>query len=174
MADLRDGYPRGAAWDAMFDRAGQVRSPYRVVHEDLAEMSAGELGARAERLTRTYINQGVTFDFAGEERPFPVDVVPRVLDGAEWDRAAQGIEPPNGVRVHVSEIDLVRDEQGKFRAHDERPPPGRRDLSPGRRRVSRPGHVPGRLRARQPGPVAYARLGTVTIANAAGIGGADD
>ena len=159
MADLFDGYPPAAAWDEMFDRSGHVRSASTLVHQALARMSAGEIGGRADRLARTYINQGVTFDFAGEERPFPLDVAPRVLDGAEWDlvspgvaqrvraleafladvygpqnavadgviprslitsskhfhRAVMGIEPPNGVRVHVSGIDLVRDEQGKFR-----------------------------------------------------------
>ena len=95
----------------------------------------------------------MTFDFAGEERPFPLDVVPRVVAGDEWEhvapgvaqrvraleafladvygpqraiadgviprsvvvsstnflRAARGITPPNGVRVHVSGIDLIRD-----------------------------------------------------------------
>src|SRR2546430_705355 len=30
-------------------------------------------------------------------------------------RAAHGFEPPNGVRVHVAGIDLVRDEAGSFR-----------------------------------------------------------
>nr|WP_309712640.1 circularly permuted type 2 ATP-grasp protein [Pseudolysinimonas sp.] len=159
MADLFDGYPSGAAWDEMFDRGGQVRPAYRHVHQSLVQMSAAELRGRADRLARSYVNQGVTFDFAGEERPFPLDVAPRVLDGAEWDRvapgvaqrvraleafladvygpqravtdgvvprslitssthfcrAARGIEPPNGVRVHVSGIDLVRDADGRFR-----------------------------------------------------------
>ncbi|QTE28491.1 circularly permuted type 2 ATP-grasp protein [Pengzhenrongella sicca] len=159
MADLFDGYPQAAAWDEMFDRSGQVRAAYRHVHQALVQMSATELGGRAERLARSYVNQGVTFDFAGEERPFPLDVAPRVIGGDEWDlispgvaqrvraleafladvygpqaavadgvvprslitssshfhRAAAGIEPPNGVRVHVSGIDLIRDEQGKFR-----------------------------------------------------------
>ena len=126
MADLFDGYPPGAAWDAMFDRAGQVRSPYREVHEALAEMSAGELGARAERLTRTYINRGVTFDFAEEERPFPIDVVPRVLDGAEWDLVFPGVAQ-------------------RIRA-PERGPGARLGDRPGARRA---GQVPGARRQRR-------------------------
>ena len=91
MADLFDGYPTGAAWDEMFDRSGQVRTSYSHVHQALVQMSATELKGRAERLARSYVNQGVTFDFAGEERPFPLDVAPRVLDGAEWDRVSPGV-----------------------------------------------------------------------------------
>jgi uncharacterized circularly permuted ATP-grasp superfamily protein len=29
----------------------------------------------------------VTFDFAGEERPFPLDAVPRVIAYDEWSRS---------------------------------------------------------------------------------------
>ena len=78
MADLFEGYPAGRAWDEMLG-AGSVRPAYRRVHATLAGLSGGELRARAESLARSYLKQGVTFDFAGEERPFPIDVVPRVL-----------------------------------------------------------------------------------------------
>ena len=44
-------------------------------------------------------------------------VVPRrlVLTSAHFHREAAGIEPANGVRVHVSGVDLIRDEDGQFR-----------------------------------------------------------
>lgn len=159
MADLFDDYPAGAAWDEVFDRTGAVRPAYAHVRDTLVQMSESELRGRADALARSYLNQGVTFDFAGEERPFPLDVAPRVIDGQVWDtvspgvaqrvraleafladvygrqrvvadgvvphslitssthfhRAAHGIDPPNGVRVQVSGIDLVRDEVGDFR-----------------------------------------------------------
>ena len=154
MADLFDDYPTGPAWDEMIDPdGGGSRAAYKGLHRALAQLSAGELRARAEAFARSYLAQGVTFDYAGEERPFPLDIVPRVLAGDEWEhvapgvaqrvraleafladvygpqraiadgviprsvvvsstnflRAARGINPPNGVRVHVSGIDLVRD-----------------------------------------------------------------
>ncbi|MCC2308016.1 circularly permuted type 2 ATP-grasp protein [Cellulomonas chengniuliangii] len=159
MADLFDDYPAGPAWDEMLDRGGEVRPAYGNVHSALAQLSAEDLRARAEALARSYLAEGVTFDLAGEERPFPLDVAPRVLTSQEWDqvapgvaqrvraleafladvygpqkavadgvvprglivssthfhRAARGIQPPNGVRVHVSGIDLIRDEAGVFR-----------------------------------------------------------
>jgi uncharacterized circularly permuted ATP-grasp superfamily protein len=44
-----------------------------------------------------------------EERPFP-------LNGrSAYARAAHGIKPANGARVHVSGIDIVRDESGVLR-----------------------------------------------------------
>lgn len=44
-------------------------------------------------------------------------VVPRALitSSTHFHRQAWGIQPPNGVRIHVSGIDLIRDEQGEFR-----------------------------------------------------------
>jgi uncharacterized circularly permuted ATP-grasp superfamily protein len=43
-------------------------------------------------------------------------IVPRsvVLSSPHFHRAAHGFRPPHGVRIHVSGIDLVRDEQGGF------------------------------------------------------------
>lgn len=44
-------------------------------------------------------------------------IVPRrlVTSSTHFHRQAWGITPPNGVRIHVSGIDLIRDEQGDFR-----------------------------------------------------------
>src|SRR5690606_660760 len=163
MADLFEGYPRGAAWDEMMgpepDGADGIRAPYQHVHRTMGALDADELRLRADALARSYLNQGVTFDIGGEERPFPLDAVPRVLDSAEWDhlapgiaqrvralealladvygeqkviadgvlprrlilssahfhRAAMGIHPANGVRVHVAGIDVIRDSADGWR-----------------------------------------------------------
>ena len=44
-------------------------------------------------------------------------VVPRriIATSAHFLRQAAGINPPNGVRIHVAGVDLIRDEQGTFR-----------------------------------------------------------
>ena len=159
MADLFDGYPLGAAWDEMVAPDGSARAPYRLLHEHMQRSGAQELKAGVDALARAYLNQGVTFDVGGEERPFPLDIVPRVIDDESWltiergvrqrvatleafladvygrcrvvedgvvpksviatskhyHRAVFGIDPANGVRVHVSGIDLIRDETGQFR-----------------------------------------------------------
>jgi uncharacterized circularly permuted ATP-grasp superfamily protein len=159
MADVFDNYAAGAAWDEMIAAGGAVRPQYLALYESIQRNGPQELRAGVDSLARAYLNQGVTFDLGGEERPFPLDIVPRVIDNATWQsielgvrqrvlaveafladvygpcavvddgviprnvitssrhyqRAAYGIEPPNGVRVHVSGIDLIRDELGGFR-----------------------------------------------------------
>ncbi len=157
--DVFEGYPPGAAWDELVGFGDGVRGPYQHVHATMRTLAPEELRGRADALARSYLAQGVTFDVGGVERPFPLDAVPRVLDGAEWDhlapgiaqrvraleallddvysrqkvvsdgvlprslivssahfhRAARGIHPPNGVRVHVAGIDVVRDSEGGWR-----------------------------------------------------------
>ncbi|MFE4468993.1 circularly permuted type 2 ATP-grasp protein [Leifsonia sp. NPDC056824] len=173
MGDLFGGYGTQAArrrrgratpFDEMFaDARGGVaertRPAYRELFAALAALTQEELRGRTDALASSYLAQGVTFDFAGEERPFPLDAVPRVIEQAEWariesgvkqrvraleaflsdvygaqnavrdgvipaglitssahfHRAAAGVESANGVRIHVSGIDLIRDEQGAWR-----------------------------------------------------------
>jgi uncharacterized circularly permuted ATP-grasp superfamily protein len=159
MADVFDQYAMADAWDEMFARPGEPRPAYRSLFATLQPLSVGDLRSRADQLSRVFTDRGVTFAYAGEERPFPLDLIPRILDAVEWDtitravrqrvqtlerfladiygpgevladgvvprrlvltsahfhREAAGIEPANGVRVHVSGIDLIRDEVGEFR-----------------------------------------------------------
>lgn len=99
MADLFDGYGATAtkstatpAWDEMFEKPGSARSSYKEIHAALAQMTQDELRGRTDALASSYLAQGVTFDFAGEERPFPLDAVPRVIDQAEWMQVEAGIK----------------------------------------------------------------------------------
>jgi uncharacterized circularly permuted ATP-grasp superfamily protein len=159
MADVFDQYAMANAWDEMFARPGEPRPAYRSLFATLQPLSGTDLRARADQLARVFTDRGVTFAYAGEERPFPLDLVPRIIDAAEWDtvtravrqrvlalerfladvygpgealadgvvprrlvltsahyhREAAGIEPANGVRVHISGVDLIRDEAGRFR-----------------------------------------------------------
>ena len=158
MTDIFDTYQLAAAWDEMFERPGQPRAPYQALLAALQPMDPGELRYRADQMLSAFTDRGVTFGYAGEERPFPLDLIPRIIDAAEWDsvargvrqrvlaleafladvygpgnafadgvlpwrvvftsqqfrREAHGLMPPNGVRVHIAGIDLVRDEQGRF------------------------------------------------------------
>ena len=158
MADIFDGYQPAAAWDEMFAGPGQPRPAYHALIAALQPMDPAELRFRADQLARVFTDRGVTFDLGGEERPFPLDLIPRVIDAVEWDllvrgvrqrvlaleafladvysrrqvladgvvpwrtlftsagfsREAAGLVPPNGVRVHVAGIDLIRDENGTF------------------------------------------------------------
>ncbi|MFZ4893629.1 circularly permuted type 2 ATP-grasp protein [Plantibacter sp. Mn2098] len=108
MGDLFNGYggtlaPRKTAggvpaWDEMFGEATEhaggssARRAYREIYTALAAMTQDELRGRTESLASSYLAQGVTFDFAGEERPFPLDAVPRVIEQREWTDIEAGIK----------------------------------------------------------------------------------
>ncbi|WP_150306515.1 circularly permuted type 2 ATP-grasp protein [Planctomonas psychrotolerans] len=107
MGDLFSGYGstlvpahnglRASAWDEMFsdpdtDARLGVRDPYREIYAALSQMTQEELRDRTEALASSYLTQGVTFDFAGEERPFPIDAVPRVIPGDDWLRVEAGVK----------------------------------------------------------------------------------
>lgn len=183
FAGYRDLGSYAGAYDEMFDADGNVRPPYRNIHAELAQVDAEDLQARAEALDRAFINQGITFSLSGKERPFPLDLVPRVISAAEWSRLergiiqrvralelflddiygdqeilrdgviprrlitscehfhrqAFGIQPPNGVRIHVAGIDLIRDAQGNFRVLEDnlRSPSGVSYVMENRRTMAR-------------------------------------
>ncbi|MDI1459933.1 circularly permuted type 2 ATP-grasp protein [Catellatospora sp. KI3] len=159
MADLFEDYPLGPGWDEMFGTPGLPRSTYEALHATLRPLAGGELRLRADVLARAFLDQGITFALKGVERPFPLDIVPRIIAAEQWrqveagvaqrvraleafladvygegraladgivprrlivtsahyHREAAGIVPPNGVRVHVAGVDLIRDEAGEFR-----------------------------------------------------------
>ena len=115
MASLFDGYnqtretPRarkGAAFDEMFaklDKSSNPRESYKDLYNALAQMTQEELRGRTEALASSYLAQGVTFDFAGEERPFPLDAIPRVIESDDWTRVEKGVAQ----RVKVLEMLLA-------------------------------------------------------------------
>jgi len=84
-------YDPGAAWDEMLDEGGAPRPPYKPIHHTLRSMEVGALTERADALARMFFEQGVTFDHAGEERPFPLDAVPRVIDAEAWETVERGV-----------------------------------------------------------------------------------
>ena len=147
------------AWNEMFFAPGRPRPIYERLFCELDTYQPVELQQRFEQLFHTFSDRGVTFAHSGEDRPFPLDPVPRLIGALEWDRLSRGIaqrvkaleaflhdvytvgsifdehvisrsivtssqyfcrtsmgiEAPNGVRIAVAGIDLVRDEAGNFR-----------------------------------------------------------
>src|SRR3712207_1346706 len=90
MADVLSNYRPGSAFDEMIDAEGNVRPSYRAVHTTLDRSSPAELKAIAESLAHNYVQAGVTFDIGGVERPFPLDLVPRVIASPEWEIIESG------------------------------------------------------------------------------------
>jgi hypothetical protein len=71
MADIFDSYALANAWDEMFERPGVPRPAYQALFAALQPLGADELRFRADQLALVFTDRGVTFDYAGEERPSP-------------------------------------------------------------------------------------------------------
>jgi uncharacterized circularly permuted ATP-grasp superfamily protein len=91
MADLFEDYRVGPAWDEMFAAHAVVRPGYEQIHAALQTVSGSELTRRAELLGRSFLEQGVTFALGDVERPFPLDIVPRIVTAGEWRRIEAGV-----------------------------------------------------------------------------------
>src|ERR1039457_7069430 len=75
----------------MFSQPGEPRAPYAALLAALQPLDPSELRFRSEPLTRVFTARGATFDFAGEERPFPLCLVTRGNHAAEWDLVVRGV-----------------------------------------------------------------------------------
>jgi uncharacterized circularly permuted ATP-grasp superfamily protein len=91
MADVLSDYRPGTAFDEMVDRHGEIRPSYRAVYATLQRSTPKELQQIADSLANNYTRAGVTFDVGGVERPFPLDLVPRVIAAAEWEKIESGV-----------------------------------------------------------------------------------
>ena len=158
MGDLFEDYAAGPAWDEMFDPTGGLRPGYGALHSALAALGVDDLAERGVLRDRSLRDQGITFSLSGEERPIPLDLLPRVIAAEEWAvleagviqrvraleafladiygpqkilaegivprrlvtgapnflREAANLDPPNGVRIHVAGIDLLRGPDGRY------------------------------------------------------------
>src|ERR1700734_611482 len=114
VADIFDGYRLAQAWDEMFAAPGKPRASYDAVVSVLQPMDPGELRYRADQLARVFTDRGVTYDYAGEERPFPLDLIPRVIDALEWDLVSRGVRQ----RVRALEA-FLEDVYGRGKAFDD-------------------------------------------------------
>jgi uncharacterized circularly permuted ATP-grasp superfamily protein len=158
MGDLFEDYSAGRAWDEMFDPTGGLRPGYGALHGALAALGVDDLAERGALRDRSLRDQGITFSLSGEERPIPLDLLPRVIAAEEWTvleagviqrvraleafladvygpqqilaegivprrlvasspnflREAAHLDPPNGVRIQVAGIDILRGPDGRY------------------------------------------------------------
>ena len=88
-------YDTGGFFDEMFEADGTARPHYRNLFKTLNNMSSAEFRARCELADITLMNQGITFtvygDEQGIEKPFPVDLIPRIIPAKEWTQIETGL-----------------------------------------------------------------------------------
>ncbi len=124
LADLgEDGLSeRGRLIDAYFNRQGitfSLAGKERPLPLDLVPrlLSAAEWRVIEQGVAqRIRALEMFLADVYGSRSVLDDEIVPRALvsSSSHFHREAWGIEPPNGVRIHVAGIDLIRDEEGVF------------------------------------------------------------
>src|SRR5258705_2709926 len=158
MGDLFEDSGPGRAWYEMFNPNGGIRPGYVALHSALAALGVDDLAERGALRDRSLRDQGITFSLSGEERPIPLDLLPRVIAAEEWVvleagviqrvqaleafladvygpqaildegivprrlvtsspnflREAAHLNPPNGVRIQVAGIDILRGPDGRY------------------------------------------------------------
>ncbi len=154
-------YAPQSFYDEVFHPDGTPRSFARPLVRRIDALLEGELHKRQNAAEAALLQMGATFNIggkAGVERIFPFDIVPRLVEAAEWDvlekglkqrikalnlflqdvyhgqeiikdgviprhvvessrgylASCAGLTPPQGVWIHVTGTDLVRDRDGKY------------------------------------------------------------
>ena len=162
----------------MFASAGVVRPAYDAVVAAVQSLDADDLKSRADSLAQAFLDRGVTFDVGGVESPFPLDVIPRIIEAAEWETVSRGVAQRvraleafladvygptplggrrRGAAAGADHLQVLRTARGRHRAGQRgsgargrhRPDPRRAGQVPGAG-GQRPGAVRGQLRAGEP------------------------
>jgi len=96
-----DEYDTGGFYDEMFDSEGIPRPGADLVVKRINSLPAEELIRRQRAAERALLHLGITFsvygDQSGTERIFPFDIVPRIVQGDEWETMERGLKQ----RVHA-------------------------------------------------------------------------
>ena len=91
MGDLLTGYSPVAAFDEVFAAAESPRPHTAALHDALQTLSPEDFAERCTARDRAFRDQGITFQHSGEERPFPLDLVPRIIPADEWSVIERGV-----------------------------------------------------------------------------------
>jgi len=108
-----NGYDTGGFYDEMFEGDGRPRPEAQLLLDTIAALGDGQLERCQQAAERILVQLGITFnvygDAAGTERPFPFDLVPRIVRASEWAWIEKGLKQ----RIHALNafIDDVYHEQ---------------------------------------------------------------
>jgi len=91
-----ENYLREGFFDEMFDDSGKVRDHYGLFKERLEQIGWKKIKFLQHSTDRAQLSLGMTFNVYSEaqgiERILPLDVVPRIISGQEWDQLEKGLQ----------------------------------------------------------------------------------
>ncbi|MEA2310873.1 MAG: hypothetical protein QOE28_841, partial [Solirubrobacteraceae bacterium] len=87
-----------AGFDEVFEPSGSPRPHAASLAAALSELGPAELADAGRRRDAIFMQQGITFDAGGpdvdgpvRDRPFPLDLVPRIIPADEWRVIKRGL-----------------------------------------------------------------------------------
>ena len=88
--------PRAPHVDELFEADGTPREAASALISQLRRLGPDGLAEAGRRRDAIFMQQGITFETSGDsgysnERPFPLDLVPRVISGEEWRSIKRGL-----------------------------------------------------------------------------------
>ncbi len=93
--DFNDYSLDPAIYDELLLPDGAPREHGRQLYDALHEFIPNDLNGVAERVTRSFSNEGITFyvygDDEADERIIPIDCVPRVMSATDWREIETGL-----------------------------------------------------------------------------------
>ena len=88
-------YQTDGFFDEMFSAEGQLRPGYDAFKTRVEQLSTEEMLRRQQAAERALMAMGITFNVysenEGTERIMPIDIIPRIVPGDEWNRLEQGL-----------------------------------------------------------------------------------
>ncbi|HUR32502.1 MAG TPA: circularly permuted type 2 ATP-grasp protein [Vicinamibacterales bacterium] len=96
-----DTYDTDGFYDEMFDGSGAPRPEAQLLLDTIGSLGDGQLQRCQQAAERILVQLGITFNVYGEaagtERPFPFDLVPRIVRADEWSWLERGLKQ----RIHA-------------------------------------------------------------------------
>jgi uncharacterized circularly permuted ATP-grasp superfamily protein len=89
-------YDVGEFYDEMFEAPGRPRQGNRILCQKLESLPPGELKRRQRAAEQALFDLGITFNVygheSGTEKIWPFDILPRIVNAAEWDWIERGLK----------------------------------------------------------------------------------
>jgi uncharacterized circularly permuted ATP-grasp superfamily protein len=91
-----EAYDPGVFWDELMLGPGRPRPSAASVVGYLGSLTEKQLQSRQAAAERAILEMGITFTVYSEgqniDRAWPLDIIPRVIDGSEWDHIEAGLK----------------------------------------------------------------------------------
>jgi uncharacterized circularly permuted ATP-grasp superfamily protein len=91
-----EDYETGEYYDELFAKPGEARPAARPLIDHLKRLPNEELLQRQRAAELSMMRMGITFnvysDNQGVEKPFPFDLIPRIIPGSEWKHIEEGLK----------------------------------------------------------------------------------